>query len=113
MLLETHQKRNKSIHRHHKRHYCTPNNTPTGERPVITSEIANVMRCKKRFMPPDFKPIPPSPGGWGQDVTCVIDREKTTDTFCTYSPYFSVSKKEEQEGFSNSKKSKWKQEDFG
>jgi hypothetical protein len=38
-------------------------------------------------MHPDFKPIPPSPGGWVTPDR-VIEWERTTDTFAEFSPYF-------------------------
>lgn len=50
-------------------------------KPIPTDELALFMRNKKRYCPPNFRPIPPSPGGWetppdheiAWEMTCAQD----------------------------------------
>ncbi|KAI8144846.1 hypothetical protein BJV82DRAFT_606479 [Fennellomyces sp. T-0311] len=58
------------------------------DRVVRTDEIALFMRCKKRYSDPDFKPIPPVPGGW-DEVTPdrVIEWEQTANIITDFSSY--------------------------
>ncbi|KAG0192203.1 hypothetical protein DFQ28_009876 [Apophysomyces sp. BC1034] len=64
------------------------------------------MRCKKRFGAPDFKPIPPTPGGWDEvKPSREVAWEKTTEMFAEYSPYFNVKSMNDDE---LSEKCPWK-----
>ncbi|KAI7854779.1 hypothetical protein BDC45DRAFT_123854 [Circinella umbellata] len=58
------------------------------DRVVRSDEIALFMRCKKRYSDPDFKPIPPLPGGW-DEVTPdrVISWEQTAEMLNDFSSY--------------------------
>ncbi|KAG2217299.1 hypothetical protein INT45_000380 [Circinella minor] len=58
------------------------------DRVVRSDEIALFMRCKKRYSDPDFKPIPPLPGGW-DEVTPdrVISWEQTAEMLDDFSSY--------------------------
>ena len=58
------------------------------DRVVRSDEIALFMRCKKRYSDPDFKPIPPLPGGW-DEVTPdrVIAWEQTAEMLNEFSSY--------------------------
>ncbi|KAF7728204.1 hypothetical protein EC973_006598 [Apophysomyces ossiformis] len=71
---------------------------PEEERVVKTNEIALFMRCKKRFGAPDFKPIPPKPGGWDEvKPDRVIAWEKTAEMFKEYSPFLDIKRVNDNE----------------